>query len=673
MSVADKICPRCGTPADAIARFCGGCGSDMASAPPAGAVAGAKGADPKSKTAFGLPAMQLPPELQPQQPAPVQQPELQPQQPAPVQQQPQQPAPPRAKKRDMAQTMLGMPATTVGSVDAPSASHESRPRRAGPGLGAGGGFAPVEGSAPTQAMPMTPSPLAQPQPQRVAPKQNRTMLGMEAMGADPAMASAASPAPGRRVPSAGSGGREPAHQAPAHRAPAPQSAAAKVAAKSNRTMLGMVVAPGAAAPTTPGAHSDGAPARGYEADTWPDEPARAPLRSRRWMLWLFLGVLVLGALGVAVGILLMGDSAPDVRATVVPGEGEGEVLQVDVPGAPAGTKVRFDGREVPTTAGRAVFPLGANALQLGDNSLTVEVVSPTGEVDAVPLVLTVRYRVRPDLDGLDDAEPRLRIVVDAVPGSVVTLDETPIALDVTGHGVHDVPVAGATDSNLLEETFDYRVVPPGGAPPAQGQVRVRVPFATLQVERPSTESITDRPRLEIAGAAHSDATVTVDGQPVPVREGRFLAEIEVPLGVSEHVVVATSDERAPRRVDLTVRRVANLAAEAASFDIDESLDYARLAAAPNDYRGRKVAYVGRVYNADVHDGRATLQLVVRDCARGQRCPLWVRHDGGTQVRINQWVRVLGEVVGEQQYRATSGEVRSDPAVEAAFLLPVDDD
>lgn len=609
----------------------------------------------------------------------------------------------------MARTMLGMPATTVGSAGAPApppASSPASPAAQQPASPVspvaqpqqpaspvaqqqppGGGFAPVQGvdsHAATQAVPQVdpaqvhaqqaqqPPQQAQQPPQQQAPqhdsaaqklaaKSNRTMLGM--------MAAPAGMAPPGAKPQAAA---QP--QAPAQ--PDGGSAAQKVAAQSNRTMLGMMAAPGVAAPApqqapaAPRQQGFGAPAGQVPGDQdWPeDDPPK--LSTPRYGLWIGIVLALLLVAGAVVGgVIFLGGSAPDVRASVARGEA-GETLQVDVPGAPAGTKVRYNGQELATTAGRVAFPLGANDLQLGDNELTVEVVSPEGDVSTIPLVLTVRYRVRPDLDGLDDAEPKLRIVVDALPGSVVTIDESPVTLDVTGHGVLEVPLEGMASQAVLERTFDYRVVPPG-APPAQGEVRVRVPFATLQVERPSEESITDQARLEIAGAAHSDATVTVDGNPVEVNEGRFLAEIDVPMGVSEHVVIATRDERAPRRIDLTVRRVADLAAEASSFEVDRNLDYARLAAAPSDYRGRKVAFVGRVYNADVHEGRASLQMVVRDCARGQRCPLWVNHDGGTQVRINQWVRVLGEVTGEQQYRATSGEVRSDPAIEAAFLLPAE--
>ena len=672
----------------------------MSGVAPAGGTAAPSAPDPKKKTAFGLPALELPPGLRPgatseaQAQPPAQQAPQQPPAPQAPQQAPPQPpaqqAAPARKKRGMAQTMLGMPATTVGSAGAPApapvSSTQQPAQPAAPAGGTGGGFAPVgvDATAATQAMPATPmpspatvpgggapeAPAGEPSPaaRKVAAQSNRTMLGMMAVspGAEPA----APQAPEAQAP-----------QAPEAQAPQGGSAAAKVAAQSNRTMLGMMAAPGAGAPAQQPAPVQqpapqqpgygGAPGFTGGATSGPgSDEEQLPLRTRRWKLWLLIGVCLLGLVGLGLGLLALTDGAPEVRAAVARGA-EGEVLQVDVPEAPAGTKVRFDGEELPTTAGRVVFPLGANDLQLGDNQLTVEIVSPDGDVDEIPLVLTVRYRVRPDLDGLGDPEPKLRIVVDALPGSVVTIDEAPVPLDVTGHGVLEVPVAGEVDQEpVLERTFDYRVVPPG-APPAQGQVRIRVPFAALRVERPSGESITDKARIEIAGSAHSDATVTIDGRPVEVREGRFLHEIEVPMGVSEHVVVATREDRAPRRVNLQVRRVEDLAAEAASYAVDEELDYARLATGPADYRGRKVEFVGRIYNVDVHDGHVSLQMVVRDCARGQRCPLWVNHDGGTPVRINQWVRVLGEVVGEQQYRATSGEVRSDPAVKAAFVLPME--
>jgi uncharacterized membrane protein YcgQ (UPF0703/DUF1980 family) len=115
--------------------------------------------------------------------------------------------------------------------------------------------------------------------------------------------------------------------------------------------------------------------------------------------------------------------------------------------------------------------------------------------------------------------------------------------------------------------------------------------------------------------------------------------------------------------------VEDLEREARRFRADADLDYARLEQNPNIYKGRKVRMVGRVYNVQVSKGEAVLQMLVRDCAADRRCPLWVTFPAGLDVKNNSWVRVYGEVVGEQQFRAKSDKVISVPRVDASFVLP----
>jgi hypothetical protein len=119
-----------------------------------------------------------------------------------------------------------------------------------------------------------------------------------------------------------------------------------------------------------------------------------------------------------------------------------------------------------------------------------------------------------------------------------------------------------------------------------------------------------------------------------------------------------------------VRRVADLAAEAASYPVEAELTYSRIAQNPTIYRGHHVRMRGRVYNVDVRDGRSDLQLLVSDCPRGQRCPLWVRYSAATDASVGAWVEVVGEIGGEQQFRARGGDrVMSVPRVDAVFVLP----
>ncbi|MFW6023875.1 MAG: hypothetical protein ACOC9O_03925, partial [Myxococcota bacterium] len=366
-------------------------------------------------------------------------------------------------------------------------------------------------------------------------------------------------------------------------------------------------------------------------------------------------------------------SGPEVRVRVVGGD-RGEVLQVDVPGAAEGSKVRFAGQEQALEAGRAHFPVAADVLSVGDNELDLDIVRPDGEVEQAAVTLTLDYRVFADLDGLDDSPPTLDLVVRAPPGSRVTLQDEPLELDADGRGRRPVRVdevrPDVGPDAVFEHEATYRIEVPDGEP-ASGTVHVRIPYTTLRLDRPGRDVLTDEESIEIAGAVHSSATVTVDGDPVEVDEGRFLVRHSLPEpGVHEPTIVAHQPGRAPRRRTIRLERVKDLDEAAASFDAERDLSYPRILQNPGIYRGRKVDLTGRVYNVEVGGGKSVLQMLVGDCPRNERCPLWVSYDAATDITVQDWARVLGEVAGEQQFRAESGRVISVPRVHAKLVLPV---
>ncbi len=538
-------------------------------------------------------------------------------------------------------TMLGMPVTALPSSPMATAPAPA-PSGFAPTMESPAFPAPAPSPAgPMPAAPVAPSPAAPHAGPKPAPTTNRTMLGV-------------------------------AVQAPAQATSPPVQ---KPAPTTNRTMLGVAVqAPAGSSESATPSHPQSGPSGHASAwDATDDEPVPAVVAPRSNRALLIVGALlvVLALVGGGVAFFLL-RGGPTIAASVSTADGA-EVLVVDVPEAPAGAKARFLGQEVALEAGRASFPLSADDLRIGDNELRVDVVGPDGAVQSASVVLSVRYRVRADLTALDRDPPALRIVADAVPGASITLDEQPVPLDATGHGNVDFPLQAdaPNESPVYERNVHYRVVLPGEPSPAEGDVRVRIPFATLQLDRPGRSAITERDRIEVAGAADPEASVTLDGRPLELREGRFVTELPLPsLGESPHVVVARRPGRAPRTLRFTVRRVADLEAEARAYPVEE-LTYARLAASPTTYRGRRVAFEGWIYNLDVHDGRSVLQVSVRDCARGQRCPLWITYDGASEAGLNAWVRAVGELAGEQQFRSPSGEVLSVPRLDAVFLLPLE--
>lgn len=529
------------------------------------------------------------------------------------------------------------------------------------------------------------SPVPKGAPRRPVAGSARTMLGMPAPD-KAAVAAAVQQAKAERAEAASRREEpEPSTDAPEAK-PAARSRAAALGS-SNRTMIGQPapkVVPAEAAPaprseppppkpaSVPPGPRERAPVV-YPNETSEEVPLTLPVKRTGTVAKVILG---LGLVALVVGLGALGFMAlrgsSDLRATVVQGE-DGEMLQIEVPGAVEGTRLRFHGSEQPLETGRARFPLRAEDLVLGDNELAVDVLAPDGAVRTETLELHLALRVRADLGPLASSPPAFDVVVEAPAGSTATLDGEPLELDASGRGTRRYPVE-ATEADAegrVERVVRYRVVPPEGQA-AQGELRTRVPLTALRIDRPGHDLVTDAATIEVAGAVGPGATVTVAGTSVEVRESRFVTRHPLPQ-VGEHTieVVARAPGKAPHLERIRVRRVADLAAEAARFEVEPDLTYARIQQNPALYRGRRVAFEGSVFNVDVREGRSIVQMVVDDCTAGQqRCPLWVTYPGATDVARGQRVRVLGTVVGEQQYRSQSNEIRTDPRVDATFVLPV---
>lgn len=535
-----------------------------------------------------------------------------------------------------------------------------------------GSASPSAQSAPARSDTIV-DPPHDPTPTAAAPKPlhaNRTMLGVPAV--NPAMIPGAPQAPAPTNPL-------PPHPAPA---PAPDAGKRSGLGPSNRTMLGV------AAPVLAQAHAAAAAARQHAATTGsasapspettlggvdvsiaglpsPRKRARAPL-----IALLTLGLLfMVGVVGV-LAYWRFGQRNVPVRASIAQIEQGQEVLEIEVPGAPAGSRVRFAGTEQVLDGNRARFPLPRELLHVGDNPLSIDVIAPSGATETHRVTLTLELRVRADLETLAAEEPAITIVVEALPGSTAMIEGQPIVLDERGQGSRAFPLAQmATNAEGVQHVVRWVVQPPSGVV-AEGTLTTRVPMTTLQIDRPGTELTTDRDEVEIAGAVVPQTVVTVDGQPVTVNEGRFLHRYRLAtLGDFTPRIVARAPDRAPITQTVTIHRVADLAREAASFTFDRSLTYARVAQSPTHYQGQRVAFEGRIYNVDVQGGRSVLQMLVRECPTGQRCPLWVTYPAATDVSIESWVRVLGTIVGEQQFRSESGQVRTVPRVDATYVLP----
>jgi hypothetical protein len=563
-------------------------------------------------------------------------------------------------------------------------------------------------SAPAESNPQSPSPSA-PAPQRTvlgmpatyglnpaaAPTSdnNRTVLGMPATpmpSAPPVAVAAAAPNTSSAPAALASANRTmlgmPLNElpgAPSTPEPAPTSNAAAAAkahleAQTNRTMLGVAIAPpqdgnyggpSAAIPTQPTrARNEG----GYDELEAPQPEPPTPTKKGGLLLWIGLGLVVLLLVAGSVLVLKkMKSTHAPIQASIVR-IATGDALQVDVPGAPSRTKLRFSGQEMLLASGRATFPIESQALHVGDNTLQFALVAPDGSVSNETVHLAVDYRVRADISAVDNAVPSIDIVIDAHPGAQVTLDGTPLALDAQGHGVRRLPLNTAlAAAGVIEVNSRYTIANNGGTPPVEGTLASRLAVTTLQIERPGRILTTDSANIEVTGLVEQDAVVTVDGVTVPVTAGRFTQRITLSdMGERTIAVVARAHGKAPQTFNIQVTRVADLNDAAARFGVDRTLTYARIAAAPNSFVGQKIALEGLVFNVTQGGGQSVVQMLVNDCPPGERCQVWVTFPAATTAQTNTNIRVIGTVGGEQQYRSQSGRANTAPRVDAAFILPL---
>jgi hypothetical protein len=584
----------------------------------------------------------------------------------------QAPAAPPGAASPPAQASKTVPQRTMLGMSVPLAGAQPAQARVGP---------PAEAHAPFGAF----SSDAPPRPTgsesaSSTPLHKQTLLGVTpAMAAQLAAAKAALGAEARApAPAPAREAKPDSPQAPTPAAA--ERAGAKLPAQSARTVLGITAPVAERATPAPAEPVDTRPEHARPRSFTPvstaaSTPSGAPdefvgslppaqpgaLR----FLWLAVGALTVLAVGGGV-LAWLSTRGPELSVRVINLAGV-ETLEVEAPGSSPDSRLRFLGVEEPLKAGRARFPLKTDALKIGDNLLAIDLLAKEGSVASSSVQLALAYRVRVDTAPLSATPPSIDVVVDALPGSRVTLDAVPLALNEKGYAARRYPVLPQA-GGVFAFAASYHIEPPGEKP-VDGKLELSLPVTSMQVDTPGAEVVTDQAQLEVAGQVEPGAAVEVAGQEVAVLDGRFLQRAQLgELGDHTLKVIARAKGKAPRVMEIKVKRVEDLTLAAASFVPDPSLTYARIAQKPVIYRGQKVAFDGRVYHAEVDGGRSVLQMLVLDCPGQSRCPLWVEYPQATQVDLDSWVRVLGVVAGEQQFRSKQGQVHTVPSVNAQYVL-----
>jgi hypothetical protein len=352
----------------------------------------------------------------------------------------------------------------------------------------------------------------------------------------------------------------------------------------------------------PDASFPGAPAlyvpreRSRAAPSGAPPPVAPPASSRK-------ALVVVGAAGVlAVGAVLFAvlwPSAPPltVRARA---DAEGrEGIEVTCASCPDGTTVSVGQAPVAMARHVAQVPL-ATPLSVGENRLTITIDRPgNGRDETVGVDVPLGYRIRPDLETLQGERPAIQIVVEAQPGTSVTLAGKPVAL-AAGRAVETVDVTegvtGVADEvATLSRQVPYSVTPKDGAP-EQGMVNVSVSVVPLHLDAPGPTAVTDGKTFVLAGRSLKGAEVLAAGRPIQVKpDGTFAQVMNVSsVGATQIEVRARMANMAPRITRIDVRRVDSLETAAREFAAKAPLGWADVAPSPAAVAGKPVLLGGEV-------------------------------------------------------------------------------
>ncbi|HET8933895.1 MAG TPA: hypothetical protein VFN67_10670 [Polyangiales bacterium] len=605
----------------------------------------------------------------------------------------------QASKRGLAHTMLGLSDEVIKAASS------------APPPNAGSSIPPTRDARDSLPRGITPIPVggknASGAPPRSAPK--ATLLGIQT---DPSVISSSSPRrfdqtqiEGEQPPedaaqsaSATQGSELPSTRVEGTAGAGPRGTALgigtpqtppKRGAQQGRTMLGVPLAslsPPAGGAAGPGAAAKGGTMLGLEAprrssppdrtqdaseptpSVPPEVPGRMGARSRNVLI---LGSLALLSIIVMVYVRLSGGStSADVSARIMTGA-DGETLLFEVPDAHEGSSIRFGGQEQPLVGGKATFALASDSLRVGENVVLADIVSADGETSSARIVLSVFYRIWVDTSNLRVDKPTVDVVVTAVPGTKVTLENQEVPLDNQGRATKTYPIdiRRPGKGGVIEHVVHYRMQPPQGETVVD-ELHTRIAVAMMQIDRPGPDIVTDRESIEIAGAVGRDTQVDVDGTAVPVKDGRFVHTLALPRpGDYRPRVTAKSTGKIPFAITLNIKRVRDLQQAAREFSYNKDLNYAKLAVSPALYRGQAIAMEGRVYATVPRAGSSVIQMLARPCPSAQRCSVWVVDPQGNEVSVDRYVRVLGTVDGEQQFRSEKNEIVTVPKIIARFVLP----
>jgi hypothetical protein len=263
----------------------------------------------------------------------------------------------------------------------------------------------------------------------------------------------------------------------------------------------------------------------------------------------------------------------------------------------------------------------------------------------------------------------ITVRVEALAGTVVSVDGKPVTLDGNGDGAYSVDISSETEGPADELRMIDRVIPylitPGAGGAQAGKLTVRVGIAPLHLDAPGLHAVVDGTSFRLAGRTVHGGSATANGTALHVdTDGTFVQPFEIrALGDLPIEVRASAPQLAPRIAHFVIKRVDSLADEGRTREAVPEATY-------DSIMGDLKAAVGRmtIVEGDVVESRTTSAQTVgivddtRGCTAAP-CLVRVTYGGDTRFKHGDALRVYGRVIRPVAFGSSTV-----PEVEADFVV-----
>jgi hypothetical protein len=415
------------------------------------------------------------------------------------------------------------------------------------------------------------------------------------------------------------------------------------------------------------------PSLGEIIDSTPPDP---PEDTTPWRVPTSALVLVGACSALVFGAVVFSvlyDSPKPLSALAGVDDQDRDVLTIICDNCGEGTRATLEGTTITLNNGGGILPL-KEPLSLGNNIFKIGLERPgMGRDEVVNVVVPVQYRVHADYSGLNDDPAVFGAVFQVQPGLKVTVaDEEEIELDETGRGAYAIDLSKrlegiAPKERVIHEVLSYQVRSEQGEPD-KGRIRLQANVVPLWLESPGLRTVLEGDRFKLAGRTAKGGSVSVEGQPIVVdAEGHFNQMMSVDaVGETNIVLRAQAPDKAPRWVQLKIKRVEDLKKEADLFRQTGTDQYGSYAQNIDSKIGLAVVADGVVEQSALDGQTTTILLDVQNGCKQGPCLVRLVNGGALELKPHTKLSAFGRIS-----RAVEGTRpgKQIPEIQVEFLLP----